>query len=179
LESVLARNHGANLTRRKEQDEKLPTGLSWVKTGYNIMKCDELRNELNTEIFGTTDFIEQNLSLQADRSSSSQDFPRIVRKTKARCRLQKCATSVIILSQINPFHDRSSYFFEVLFYYYSTIYANVFQEFFSFRFSYQNPVCIFHPLPTTNPTNLAANFGLAEQFSFVKNIVQLKDSFNK
>jgi hypothetical protein len=79
------------------------------------MKCNEHHNELSTEIFGTTDFIEQNLSLQADRSSTSQDFPRIVRNAKTHCRLQKGATSVRILSQINPVHDRSSYFLKIYF----------------------------------------------------------------
>lgn len=70
---------------------------------------------MSTEIFGTTDFIEQNLSLQADRSSTSQDFPRIVRNPKAHCRLQKGATPVLNLSQMNPVHDRSSYFLKIYF----------------------------------------------------------------
>ena len=68
LETVLARKHGANLHVGRSRMRSYPLDSAGSETGYNIMKCNEHHNEMSTEIFGTTDFIEQNLSSQADTS---------------------------------------------------------------------------------------------------------------
>ena len=49
-------------------------------------------------------------SWEANRSSASQEIPRILWKTEVRCRTHNCRPHVPILSQMNPVHVSLSHF---------------------------------------------------------------------
>jgi len=57
--------------------------------------------------------MEQSPSWEANWFSTSQEIPRILWNPKVHYRIHKCPLSVLILSQLDPFHTPAPYFLKI------------------------------------------------------------------
>jgi hypothetical protein len=83
-----------------------------------------------------TDSTEQSPSWEANRSSVSQEIPRILWNQKFHCHIYKSPPPIPILSQLNPAHALKILFDVILSY---ALGPPKWPP--SFRLPYQNPVC--------------------------------------
>ena len=79
-------------------------------------------------------------SSEANRSSASQEIPRILRNPKIHYRIYKCPPPIHILSQINPVHVLTSHFLKINFNIILTPKHGPYKWLLSLRFPHQNPV---------------------------------------
>ena len=59
--------------------------------------------------------MEQSLSWEANRFSASQEIPRILWNPKIHYSIHKCPSPALILSQLDPVHNPTSYFLNIHF----------------------------------------------------------------
>ena len=78
--------------------------------------------------------MEQSPSWEANRFSTSQEIPHILRNTKVHYRIRKCPPPVPILNQLDPVHTHTSYFLKSI-----LILSSNPKWCVSLRFLHQNP----------------------------------------
>jgi len=93
-----------------------------------------------------TNNMEQSPSWESNRSSASQEIPRIIRSPEVHYRKHKSPPPVPILNQISPVNATFHFLRSILIL--SPFYNRVFQVALSLRFPHQNPVYA-SPLPYT------------------------------
>jgi hypothetical protein len=91
---------------------------------FNVEICKNFSRQPSKEVgcsthdgylltYFLTHFMEQSPSLQANRSSTSQEISCILWNLKVHYRIHKCLPPVPTLSQINPVHAPKSHFLNI------------------------------------------------------------------